>query len=153
MFPCFSYLTGFFCVSKTQFIFSSVGETSLLLMSFNSVSPCLGKKEICPAFNGNSSLVSQGGRRAEMSLRGCPTGGLSDFAHLSQVLCAVSGSPQTGWHWAVLSWDPALWSPGKQKRLTPSAYSAFSMKAEIFQHLYWGHLITETWLHVSSEYS
>lgn len=43
--------------------------------------------------------------------------------------CYVSESPQTGWHWGLPSCDLALWSPGKQKRLTPSAYSAaFSIK-------------------------
>lgn len=87
-----SYRVFFPRVSTTLFIFSSVGERSLLLLSFNSVSPGMPEQErdLCSFLNGSSSLVSQGESRAEMSLKCCPTGGLGDFAHLSQVLCAMS---------------------------------------------------------------
>lgn len=61
-------------------------------MSFNSVSPGMPEQggDLYSFSNGNSSLISQGESRAEMSLKCCPTGGLVDFAHLSQVPRAVS---------------------------------------------------------------
>lgn len=99
--------------------------------------------------------LPKGESRAEESLKCCPTGGLGDFAHLSQVLYTVSvrapnlAGTEDFWAEILLC---GLQANKKDWHLQPTQQPFWwkIKQAEIFQHLCWGHLITVTWLHVSS---